>query len=278
MLYTGSIQDCIKKVVENVYLRFGSRQVGLADITVKVATRFQMWKEVRPEREERWAKFLQYLFPLRITRHYDAALDSWSDPQPYEPSPAEFKELRAVFAAYFHMKIDNKIKEIFWDLVYNAVPCSDRFRGGRVVRCACGHEQPGRRHLFWECSGLQQVRADIRAALGFDVSLTDIWLARSPTNVKPWIWRAVCLATLAAGNMVRKLSYKLAGDLPEGTPVNPTWVRRIDFSSRMRFLSVLLDFVHFNVVSEKFIKSISPQHPFIYRSNSQLRVKLPQLF
>ena len=37
-------------------------------------------------------------------------------------------------------------------------------------------------------------------------------------------------------------------------------------------------FVQFNVVSEKFIKSISPQHPFIYRSNSQLRVKLPQFF
>jgi len=76
-----------------------------------------------------------------------------------------------------------------------------------------------RAHNFWHCPVAQRVVAEMDSELTAAAALTgrqhtplvttDVWLARPPVGVLPWLWRLSCMVAIAAMDMGRRMACKL---------------------------------------------------------------------
>jgi hypothetical protein len=156
----------------------GGRGAALGSISVARATALQLAPVVL-ERGERHTAF--------------AALAVGG-----QAAPADVGQLTSLFPLLWRIKWSNFQKELYWRLVIDALPTSQRMHMAQQ-ECACGAAGPGREHHFWDCPAAQAVVAELQRALpNGAISRAHVWLMRPVGGVTRGVWRVVCLAALRA--------------------------------------------------------------------------------
>ena len=230
-----------------------NKSLPITSLSVKVATRMQLVSHSVDVQRPYWSSFLSL------------ALNS-------PPMESHFSELACLFSRFWSLKLDNHVKEIFWHLVYNAVPLASRLHKPDDT-CCCGHVCPDRVHVFWDCPVLDPLKADLRAQLPrFELSRTSLWLARPPSYVRPLIWRVVCLAFLQAADSARA---SIFAQRKKGLPDARVLVHT-PLTARFKFWGSLSDFVNLSLLPPEFVRKLPVSHPFIARTpQGDLRVVSP---
>jgi hypothetical protein len=160
---------------------------------------------------------------------------------------------------------ENRNKEPFWRLVYDAFPTAARLHLEQP--CCCGAAATAdRHHHFWACPVAQAVVTAISSAaaaqqpLAAPLSKDSIWLARSPAAVHSGVWDVVCLAAIAAMDHGRRRMYALSLGPPPATPLHVSSSR----SAVAYFWERLTDFVALRRVPASWRASVPLGHPFIH--------------
>lgn len=174
-------------------------------------------------------------------------------------------ELRALLKRLWRIRWENKRKEPFWRLVYDAFPTAARMHLQDPCRCGAV-ATADRHHHFWACPVAQSVVAAITAAvsaarpLAAPLPKAAIWLARPPAGVYCGVWEVVCLAAVAAMDHGRRKMYALSTGPPPATPVHDVCAR----SAAARFWDLLSDFVSLGCAPSSWRGRAPPGHPFIH--------------
>lgn len=129
--------------------------------------------------------------------------------------------VRAAFGRVWGMPWENKRKQIFWGLMYDAVPTSARL-GGAVPCGICACAAPCRMHHFWACPAARAVVQAVQARLPSSsppLAASHFWLVRPPQGACAVSWPVVALAALGAMDATRRFAWRrgvqaLAGSLP----------------------------------------------------------------
>jgi hypothetical protein len=205
----------------------GSSVVPVSQVTVKTATAILM------ERQLSARHGLQLQF-CQQARGLAAAV------------PSDENQLNELLPRLWKSPIRNAVKEPFWRLVVNALPTAQR-RHSHGESCVCGAPFPGRPHHFWVCPVAAAVVRDIqrRQLDAFAVtanrpiqqlSALNIWLAKVPVGVLPWVWLMVCLAAIASMDHGRAaMAAQARAAIVPGSVI----VQRAGNSSVARFWSLL---------------------------------------
>jgi exonuclease III len=94
----------------------------------------------------------------------------------------------------------NKVREMFFRLVYNGFKTAARLHVDRG--CPCGSQYiPGRPHTFWDCPVAYAVRDEVMHSLpaGCVLERHHVWLLDPPhKSIHPQLWALISLAALAA--------------------------------------------------------------------------------
>jgi hypothetical protein len=174
-------------------------------------------------------------------------------------------ELLGVLGRLWRVRWENRNKEPFWRLVYDAFPTAARLHLEQP--CCCGAAATAdRHHHFWACPVAQAVVTAISSAaaaqqpLAAPLSKDSIWLARSPAAVHSGVWDVVCLAAIAAMDHGRRRMYALSLGPPPATPLHVSSSR----SAVAYFWERLTDFVALRRVPASWRASVPLGHPFIH--------------
>jgi hypothetical protein len=112
----------------------------------------------------------------------------------------------------------NERKQLYWQLILNALPFASRFPNLRVRECGChaaGRGNPGRLHHFWECPAAQAVVLVVCTCLEMQqLDRRQLWLMQPPRQLMRFadgvaapasarkalreVWCVVCLAAMHA--------------------------------------------------------------------------------
>ena len=131
------------------------------------------------------------------------------------PSPAAgpLAELQSALARLWRLPWENGRKEVFWRLVYDALPTAAHMHRDEPCLCGASGPRPDRHHHFWACPVACAVVAAVHAALTAAAPAdapppplvpADIWLARPPPGVRAGAWGVVCLAAVEAMDRGRR--------------------------------------------------------------------------
>ena len=116
-------------------------------------------------------------------------------------------------ARLWRLPWENGRKEVFWRLVYDALPTAARMHRDGPCLCGASGPRPDRHHHFWACPVACAVVATVHAALTAAAPAdapppplvpADIWLARPPPGVRAGAWGVVCLAAVEAMDRGRR--------------------------------------------------------------------------
>lgn len=171
-------------------------------------------------------------------------------------------ELLALLKRLWRIRWENKQKEGFWRLVYNAHPTAARLHIDDPCRCGAA-AAADRHHHFWTCHVAQAVVTAIADAIAphQQLSKPNIWLARPPgAAVAGCVWDVVCLAAVTAMDHGRRRMYALSCGPPPAAPLHLTSAR----SAVARFWELLTDFVALRCVPASWRERAPPGHPFIH--------------
>ena len=200
-----------------------------------------------------------------------------ADPIP----PGLLDEVQNLFSSIWKLKIDNSLKEVWWRLVYNALPIASRMPSptGEIRQCDCGQGVCDPLHIFWNCPVAKAIVQEINSYLPSDSSLSpaSLWLMRPPSAsiVHPYIFQCVCLAAISAMYHGSRALYTIArqsslaqpaGDSASARPAPSrlSFLRRASFSSKVRFYSILIDIATLGLFPRAVKRVLSHESPFIY--------------
>ena len=134
--------------------------------------------------------------------------------------PASAVLVLAAFDLLWRVRCENQWKEVFWRLVYDALPTAARLHASDPS-CPCGAPLADRQHHFWACPVAVAVVREVAAAaaavgrpLGGGGPLQqDVWLARVPDGVNAGVWAVVVLAVVVAMDRGRRVlvAHRLGG-------------------------------------------------------------------
>jgi len=158
------------------------------------------------------------------------------------------QEVRALFRFVWRLPLDNRHKEVFWGLVYDAFLTPERAGSGRLREqpCVCGAAVPGRQHFFWECEVARAVVGAVQQCLPTTVPALrreHVWLLRPPAGLPPGSWGVVCLAALGAMDSARR--FCVASRLQGGQQVlaaPPALLQAVMHRAPATFWAILSDF------------------------------------
>jgi hypothetical protein len=177
---------------------------------------------------------------------------------------------------------ENRAKEGFWRLVYDALPTPARLHAqGRPCQCQGGQGEaalPGREHCFWDCPVAGAVREQLQRALppgAPPLTREQLWLARGPAGVLRGVWLVVVLAAVWAMDKGRMAltRWRLAargGDPPPAALLPPA--EQVTAAGRIAaaaFWEHLQDYVAGGEWADCWGEgSVAAPHPFIQRAAS----------
>ena len=185
--------------------RVGTKDVLLEDLTVRHGTTLQV--QTTGAMQPRWDKQL-------VFQQLAHSTSGGAAPIPVQHQPT----MPALLKRMWRVKCGNHIKEPYWRLVLDGIPTAAR-RRMTAESCWCGVSGADRAHNFWHCPVAQRVVAEMDSELTAAAALTgrqhtplvttDVWLARPPGGVLPWLWRLSCMVAIAAMDMGRRMACKL---------------------------------------------------------------------
>jgi hypothetical protein len=198
------------------------------------------------ERAERFAVFCR------------AALGPMASPASVQQS---VDRLPILFTRLWQLRWDNRVKEVFWRLVYDGLPTAARQH--RPFSCACASFTPCRLHHFWDCPVAQAVLASVSARLPGAPVLPRpaVWLCVPPTGQHEEAWAVVCLCALAAMERGRREMYRR---LCEGQTPSPTLSTALQRHAVARFWELLTDFCVLGAAPFAWRASLPAAHPFFH--------------
>eukprot|EP00887_Chlorella_sp_A99_P006692 scaffold3.g6692.t1 len=255
------LEDALAALLPRLGWRIGGRPVPLSALSMRAGTDLLLQVRVQQRRATYHAPFAAL------------ALDAPAGP---------VEELSELFRRLWRIRWENKHKEPFWRLVYNAHPTAARLHLEQP--CQCGAAPPAdRHHHYWACPMAQTVVAAISAAaaarqpLPAPLAKANIWLARPPPAIHAGVWDIACLAAVAAMDHGRRRMYALsvAPPVPGAAPAPPHVV--CARSAVARFWSLLADFVALRCAPRSWAPAVAPDHPFICYdpASSSFRVHRP---
>ena len=190
-------------------------------------------------------------------------------------------ELRALLKRLWRVRWENKRKEPFWRLVYDAHPTAARMgQQGQQRPCLCGAGPPAdRHHHYWACPvarGVVDTVSEALAAAGLlpaPLPKAAIWLARAPPAVHSGVWDVVCLAAVDAMDHGRRRMFALSTGPPPASPLHVICAR----SSVAHFWKLLADFAALRCAADAWRRQLPPAHPFLCfdPASSSFRVNRP---
>jgi hypothetical protein len=124
-------------------------------------------------------------------------------------------EVAGLFKQVWRLPCCNKLKEIWWALVHNALCTAERFPAFIHHPCVCGEPCPGRRHYFWDCHVALKMRRLLQGCLpGPRVPLgkEHVWLARPPAGQHAGLWLVAVLCVLSALDHSRRVYFRRSID------------------------------------------------------------------
>ena len=188
--------------------RVGPKDVPLADLTVRLGTALQV--QTAGTMQPRWNKQLAFQQLAHSTSSGAAPAAAIAVQHP--------SSMPALLKLMWRVRCCNHIKEPYWRLVLDGIPTAER-RHALAERCWCGVSGAGRAHTFWQCPVAQRVVVEMDSELTAAAALqgrqhspivmADVWLARPPGGVLPWLWRLSCMVAIAAMDTGRRRAYKL---------------------------------------------------------------------
>ena len=209
---------------------------------------------------------------LKFAPYVALALDATAGP---------VDELRALLKRLWRVRWENKRKEPFWRLVYDAHPTAARMgQQGQQEPCLCGAGPPAdRHHHYWACPvarGVIDTVSEALEAAGLlpaPLSKATIWLGRAPPAVHSGVWDVVCLAAVEAMDHGRRRMYAMSTGPPPATPLHVTCAR----SSVAHFWKLLADFTALRCAPDNWRRPLPPTHPFLCYdpASSSFRVNRP---
>jgi hypothetical protein len=138
--------------------------------------------------------------------------------------PASALPAQSAFALLWRVRCDNRVKEVFWRLVYDGLPTAVRCHFSDSS-CPCGAPRADREHHFWACTVAVAVLQEVEAAaagvgrpLPGPLVRRHVWLAEAPAGVNVGVWAVVVLAAVAAMDKGRRI---LVGPRVAGSPAGP---------------------------------------------------------
>ena len=187
--------------------------------------------------------------------------------------------LYATLRAVWKLPWSNEYKQLYWQLMYNALPTVARLHTPRAQPCPCGQPamappdgtpaRPDWVHVFWECHVAQAVLQELsRSCGGAAVTPVQLLLMRPPGGVLADVWRIACLAAL--NTMWRfRAPYKADATLEEA-------IIRAG-SAVAGFWALLADFVRVGRWPRCWRQHLGPVHPFMClpRSCGSLQLHRP---
>jgi hypothetical protein len=190
--------------------------------------------------------------------------------------------VRATMKSVWRVPMDNRVKEVWWRLMLNAVPSA----GGHGIclrgQCACGfalsaqdlagrNSAQHRQHVFWDCPVAREVREQLRLGLRSapqaSVQRQHVWLLRAPqqSGCCAVVWQAVALAAMAAMDSGRRTVWALTAGRPGA---NAAAVAAAGRTAAVHFWRVLQDFAHAcRKAPSSAWDSITVEHPFLRRAD-----------
>ena len=236
--------DALAVMLPRLGWQLDGRPLPMSALTVRAGTDL-LTASLAPRREQ------QYFAPY-------AALALDADAGPVD-------ELRALLKRLWRIRWENKRKEPFWRLVYDAFPTAARLH--TAAPCLCGGPGPAdRHHHFWACPVAEAVVSAISAAvtaaqpLAAPLPKASIWLGRPPPGVYRGVWEVVCLAAVAAMDHGRRRMFALSTGPPPPTPLHVSSSR----SAVARFWEFLCDFTALRCVPVSWQSRLPLGHPFIH--------------
>ena len=185
-----------------------------------------------------------------------------------EQQGGTLQELQHTLVALWRLPWENRRKEPYWRLVYNAFPTAVRMHLPDT-HCICGAAHADAQHHFSECPPAAAVLASISAALAgarpgaAPATRADLWLARPPPAVHAGTWQVVCLAAIAAMDGGRRYMYARLHGPAQPPPYVPDIIAGSTRFAVARFWLLLGDFVGLGRVPRRWCTACPPGHPFI---------------
>ncbi len=185
----------------------------------------------------------------------------------------------------WRLPCDNMLKEVFWRLVYDALPTAARMHCSDP--CGCGAAAPGRQHHYWDCPVAAAVVDEVAAGLSSrfrPVHRHHIWLTIPPSpaashasassplpQLHEGAWQLVSLAALAAMDHGRRLMHRrLHFDTPSFSPGHAL-AGIAARSAVARFWDLLQELCSSGALPMRWRTSIPSCHPYIQWCPSSLR-------
>ena len=219
---------------------------------------------------------------------------------PLEQRAAALQQLRPLHAtlrALWKLPWSNDYKQLFWQLLYNALPTVARLHTPRAQPCPCGlpslspppYGTPARPdwvHAVWECHVARAVVHELSDGCRSTVTPVQLLLMQPPKGVLAEVWRVVCLAALNAmwrfrasrGPRRRRRgndsdsdsgsdgdsAFGCGGSDGAGDPPEPEGVAILRAGGAVEcFWALLADFVRGGSYPRRWRRSLSPAHPFL---------------
>jgi hypothetical protein len=237
--------DALMLALDNLGWQTPAGPLSLAAYTVRAGTDLLLaGTPLLAERGERFALFCQ------------SALGPTASPATVQQA---VHQLPSLFTRLWRLHWDNRVKEVFWRLVYDGLPTAARQH--RPFSCACDSFTPDRLHHFWTCPIAQAVVRSVSARLPGAPVLprSAVWLCVPPSSQHEEAWAVICLCALAAMERGRREMYRR---LCEGQTPIPPFSTALQRHAVARFWELLTDFCAMGAAPPAWRSTIPPTHPF----------------
>lgn len=253
------VYDAAVKIAQHLgWVVPGRGMISLHRLTVATATALQLGEATA----------------LRIERHQDFACRALGAVQGVNVPAWALQHLSTALTRLWKVKWSNYHKEIYWRLVLNGLPTTERLHQAQEA-CPCGQLCPGREHHFWDCPAAQAIVQELTSCLPSHTVLQrkHVWLMHPPHGeVRPDVWRVVCLAALKSMWVARGCLMLPAERMPEEQLVS-----RAKECAVEAFWRYLKEFTYLGRCPQGWRRLLRPDSPFLCYAHpaGHLRINRP---